>query len=206
MLLERRARDGIADGSVTVLVRRWRRPQVVAGRAYRTAAGLIAVDQVTIVDPDDLTDADAGRAGYRTAAELRADLRGEPGDPVYLLRVRPVDGPDPRAELAATTDLSAADVAELDRRLDRLDRASPIGPWTGSVLAAIRAEPGRRAGDLAAAAGREMLPYKADVRKLKALGLTISLPVGYQLSPRGEMYLRRSSRVPTTPTPGYPDA
>jgi hypothetical protein len=28
------------------------------------------------------------------------------------------------------------------------------------------------------------------VRKLKELGLTESLPVGYRLSPRGEAYLR----------------
>jgi hypothetical protein len=29
-----------------------------------------------------------------------------------------------------------------------------------------------------------------NVRKLKALGLTISLEVGYRLSPRGQAYLR----------------
>ncbi len=194
MLLERRARDGIQDGSVTVLVRRWRRPQVVAGRVYRTAAGLIAVDAVSVVDAATLTDEDARPAGYGSADELRADLRGTDGDPVYLLQVRPADGPDPRAVLASDDRLTAAGVAELDRRLDRLDRAGPSGPWTASILAAIRAEPGRRAGDLAAAADREMLPYKADVRKLKALGLTISLPVGYRLSPRGETYLRTTTR------------
>ncbi|HEY6747129.1 MAG TPA: hypothetical protein VI357_15605 [Mycobacteriales bacterium] len=194
MLLEKRARDGILDGSVTVLVRRWHRPQAVAGRVYRTAAGLIAVDEVTVIDPAALTDADAAPAGYGSADELRADLRGTEGDPVYLLRVRPAEGPDPRAVLASTDGLTEADVAELDRRLDRLDRAAPGGPWTASVLAAIRDEPGRRAGDLAAAAGRERLPYKADVRKLKALGLTLSLPVGYRLSPRGEAYLRATTR------------
>lgn len=110
------------------------------------------------------------------------------------------------SETLADADLTGDDMAELDRRLDRLDRASPTGPWTASVLAAIRAEPGRRAGDLAAAAGRQMLPYKTDVRKLKALGLTISLPVGYRLSPRGEMYLRRSLRGLTGPTPENVDA
>jgi hypothetical protein len=194
VLLERRAREGILDGSVTVLVRRWRRPQAVAGRVYRTAAGLIAVDQVSPVDPATLTEEDAGPAGYRSADELRASLRGTDGDPVYLLRVRPADGPDPRAVLAADDRLTPADVAELDRRLDRLDRANPSSPWTASILAAIRADPGRRAADLAAAAGRETLPYKADVRKLKALGLTISLPVGYRLSPRGAAYLRATHR------------
>jgi hypothetical protein len=43
--------------------------------------------------------------------------------------------------------------------------------------------------------GRERLPFKADVRKLKALGLTISLDVGYRLSPRGEAVLRRLERA-----------
>jgi hypothetical protein len=194
VLVERRAREGIFDGSVTVLVRRWRRPQATAGHVYRTAAGRIAVDAVTVIDPDALTDADAGGAGYPSADALRAALRGDDRDPVYLLRVRPAEGPDPRTELAENADLTPADVAELDRRLDRLDRHGEAGPWTRSVLAAIQAEPGRRAGDLAEAAGRERLAYKADVRKLKALGLTISLPVGYRLSPRGEAYLRATTR------------
>jgi hypothetical protein len=194
VLVERRARDGIFDGSVTVLVRRWRRPQATAGHVYRTAAGRITVDEVTVIDPATLTDADAGSAGYPTVDALRAALRGDDSDPVYLLRVRPADGPDPRAQLAGDVDLTPADIAELDRRLDRLDRSSETGPWTMSVLTAIRSEPGRRAGDLAAAAGRERLPYKADVRKLKALGLTISLQTGYRLSPRGEAYLHATTR------------
>jgi hypothetical protein len=197
VLVERRAREGIFDGSVTVLVRRWRRPQATAGHVYRTAAGRIAVDEVSVIDPEALTDADAEAAGYPTAAALRAALRGNEGDPVYLLRVRPADGPDPRAELADNADLTPADVAELDRRLDRLDRldrGGDAGPWTMAVLTAIRSEPGRRAGDLAAAAGRERLSYKADVRKLKALGLTISLQTGYRLSPRGEAYLHATTR------------
>ena len=33
-----------------------------------------------------------------------------------------------------------------------------------------------------------MLPFKRNVRKLKELGLTESLEVGYRLSPRGEAY------------------
>jgi hypothetical protein len=46
-----------------------------------------------------------------------------------------------------------------------------------------------RAGDLAEAFGRERLKFKTDVRKLKALGLTESLEVGYRLSPRGRAFL-----------------
>lgn len=46
-----------------------------------------------------------------------------------------------------------------------------------------------RAANLAALLGRETLPFKADVRRLKALGLTESLDVGYRLSPRGRAFL-----------------
>ena len=58
------------------------------------------------------------------------------------------------------------------------------------MLACIAAEPGRRAPDFAERFGREVQPFKRDVRKLKELGLTISLLVGYKLSPRGEAYRR----------------
>ena len=47
---------------------------------------------------------------------------------------------------------------------------SPYGPWTRPTLDAIAARPGTRAGDLAAAFGRELAPFKLDVRKLKNLG------------------------------------
>ena len=45
----------------------------------------------------------------------------------------------------------------------------------------------------AAGFGRETLPFKTDVRKLKNLGLTDSLEVGYRLSPRGRAYLEPRS-------------
>ena len=53
------------------------------------------------------------------------------------------------------------------------------------VLDLIAAHPGRRAGDLAPMAGMELLDFKVRVRRLKDLGLTISLGTGYKISPRG---------------------
>ena len=95
--------------------------------------------------------------------------------------------------MAASANLSPADRAELDRRLDRLDRAAVHGPWTRATLAVIAGQPGRRAADLAAWFGRETQPFKTDVRKLKNLGLTESLEVGYRLSPRGTAFLAATS-------------
>jgi len=181
--------DGIRDGSVTVTFRRWKRPQAKAGNTNRTPAGIVRVDSVDVVDPAKITNVDARRSGFSSAAAVRAALHGSPELPVYRVAFHLADEPDPREELQQRADLTADDIAELDKRLGRLDAASPHGPWTRQTLALIAERPQVRAGDLADAVGRERLPFKADVRKLKALGLTISFSPGYGLSPRGEAYL-----------------
>ncbi len=189
MLVPARVGPAIADGSVSVLFRRWRRPQVLAGRVYRTAAGRLLVERVDVVDPARLTAADARRAGASGPDEVRAQLRGDDSWPLYRLRVRLADGPDPRSTLAADGRLDPDAVTALTRRLDRLDRASSHGPWTRQTLRMIEQQPAVRAPDLAASVGRPTQPFKIDVRKLKNLGLTTSLRIGYELSTRGRAYL-----------------
>ena len=182
--------SGIADGSITVAFRRWRRPTVVAGRAYRTGGGRVEVVSVEQVDPSRIHDVDVTRTGHATADEIRAQLRGEADWPVFRIEFRILDEPDPRAVLAEDDRLSADNIDEIDRRLARLDRASRHGTWTVKTLELIRDHPHVRAPDLAARVGRETQSFKLDVRKLKNLGLTLSFNPGYSLSPRGEAYLR----------------
>jgi len=207
MLIEQRLHAGIRDGRITVLFRRWRRPQVVTGHTYRTAAGLIAVDAIDVIG-EKITKADARRAGHPDPESVFAELaaatspaarakRRYPHKPpadgeltTYRVKIRYLDIPDPRDELAAAADLSAADRSAITARLERLDKASSYGAWTLATLKAIAERPGTRAADLASDFNRETQPFKLDVRKLKNLGLTISLEVGYRLSPRGEAYLR----------------
>src|SRR4051812_30102908 len=161
-----RFREPIERGEITVTFRRWKRSQVLAGRTYRTAVGRLVVDAVDVVNPNKITAADARAAGFASRAELLGVLRGEPEWPTYRIRFHLADDPDPRAELAADADLDAEQVVEIDRRLDRLDRASSHGPWTRAVLQTIAARPAVRAPDLAASFGRETQPFKLDVRKL----------------------------------------
>jgi hypothetical protein len=194
MLFEARFWPGLRDGSITMTFRRWKRRQVLAGRRYRTPGGIVEVETVDVVDANEITAADARRSGFTDAATLVAQLRGTDDLPIYRIAFRLVGEPDPRAVLAADAGLSEVDVQAIDRRLARLDAASSHGPWTRAVLEAIAARPATRAADLAATFGRETQPFKTDVRKLKNLGLTISLERGYRLSPRGEAYLRQSER------------
>ena len=197
MLFQKAFWEPIRSGAITVTFRRWKRPQVVAGRVYRSSAGRLHVDSISQVATTDITDVDAQRAGHRCAAALIAELRGRPDDPVYRIEFRYLDEPDPRDLLAADDDLGEHALAEITRRLDRLDRAATHGAWTRVYLETIEANPGVRAPDLAAQFGRETQPFKTDVRKLKNLGLTISLNPGYRLSARGAAYLEAFRDVTT---------
>ncbi|HJR88320.1 MAG TPA: hypothetical protein VJ930_11770 [Acidimicrobiia bacterium] len=183
----------IADGRVTMAFRRWKTQQVIAGRRYRTAAGIIEVDEVGVIDPTDIDDDQARAAGHADAASLVSDLPEREGLPLYRVRFHLVNEPDPRTLLAENDQLTPEEIFQISRRLGRLDRASRHGPWTREVLQAIAANPGRRAPDLAEWFGRETQPFKTDVRKLKNMGLTLSLKIGYRLSPRGDAYLKGTS-------------
>jgi glutathione S-transferase len=105
----------------------------VAGHRYRTAAGMIEVEAVDAVDPAEISDPDAHRAGFPSAGAVVAALRGDAADAVDRVRFHRVEGPDPRGELARDDALSPQDVAEIDRRLARLDRAASGGPWTAAT-------------------------------------------------------------------------
>ena len=186
MLFSGEALRGIASGEVTLAFRRWRRSTVKAGGTLRTRAGVLAIESVEAIEPGRVTDQDARRAGYPDRAALLSSLR--PEGRLYRIAFR-LAGPDPRIALRQRADISPAEREELDRRLARLDAASRRGPWTSEVLRLIARRPATRAADLAADVGREKPPFKADVRKLKELGLTESLEVGYRLSPRGRAYV-----------------
>lgn len=186
MLIRRATLDAIAAGTVTCVFRRWERPRVRVGGRHRTAVGVLEVVSVDVVDEADLTEGDARAAGFADLPALRAAQVGQGA--IHRIGLR-LAGPDPRVELRSRAALRPEERAELVSRLDRLDRASRHGPWTAVVLDLIAARPAVRAPDLAASLGREIAPFKRDVRKLKELGLTESLEVGYRLSPRGTAFL-----------------
>jgi hypothetical protein len=192
VLFEQRLRDGIHSGAIVLAFRRWKRSQVVAGGRYRTGTDMVEVESVEVVGPSSVDSEQASEAGYESVDELLADLRGDPALPVYRIRLRRIDGADPRDELASAARLSDADVVAIKARLDRMDRSSSRGPWTHAVLALIADRPGIVSTVLADAMGWQRQDFKLHVRRLKELGLTLSLDVGYRLSPRGESYLDAS--------------
>jgi biotin operon repressor len=186
---EPRLRTGLHDGTITVAIRRWRRAQVVAGHQYRTGQGMVLAEAIDVITPADITAELARAAGFPDVPAAVADLRGDPALPLYCVRFRALQTPDPRDELASTASVSEDEAAAITARLARMDAASKRGPWTAAVLAQIAARPAVSSVHLAAALDWDRPDFKLHVRRLKALGLTISLDVGYKLSPRGAALL-----------------
>jgi hypothetical protein len=192
VLFPKRVWEGLKDGSVTIAFRYSKRPTVKAGGTQMTPVGVLGIDAVDRIALRAITPAEARAAGYETRAGLVADLARyrRPGTALYRIAFH-YAGEDPRLALREDDRVDAGELQQIRERLARLDRSSRHGPWTRAVLELIRDNPGTLAADLAKRRGRERLDFKADVRKLKTLGLTESLRVGYRLSPRGRAVLRR---------------
>lgn len=192
MLINRATAEGIADGSVTVVLRRWDAPRAKVGGTQRTSAGTIRIDSVAEYGGKyRVTAAQARAAGFPDAKTAQGELDRRPASHTYVIGVSFV-APDERPDLAATLASVGDETAAIVSRLDRWDAASSDGAWTRRYLKLIAANEAVRAPDLAAGQGMDTARFKRRVRQLKSLGLTISLDVGYRISPRGRAFLDAS--------------
>jgi hypothetical protein len=192
VLLNRAVAEGIANGDITLVLRRWDAPRAKPGGTQRTVAGTVRIDDVAEYPGSyRVTAAQARSAGYQDAKTAQNELDRRPARHTYVIAVSFL-APDERPELAADDRLSATDIDAIATRLGRWDAAAET-PWTRQYLEMIGANEAVRAPDLAARVGLDVPRFKRRVRLLKGLGLTISLDVGYRLSPRGRAYLRRTS-------------
>jgi hypothetical protein len=188
VLLNRDTAEGIANGDITLVLRRWDAPRARPGGTQRTVAGTIRIDHIA-EHPGGyrVTAAQARAAGYPDAKAAQKELDRRPAKHTYVITVSYL-APDERPDLAADDRLTDADVDAIAARLARWDGAAEC-PWTREYLDMIAENEAVRAPDLAARVGLEVPRFKRRVRQLKGLGLTISLDVGYRLSPRGKAFL-----------------
>jgi hypothetical protein len=197
LLFQKRFHQGLVDGSVTLTFRRWDKPHVKPGGRYRChPIGVLQVDRIERVRLASITERDAVRSGFASRDELLEYIRSGPGgdtdDDTELFRVElHHGGEEDRVDIALDDALSADDVEAIAARLARLDAK---GKWTATTLRLIEKNPRVAASKLARKVGRETLPFKVDVRKLKHLGLTQSFEIGYEVSPRGRAYLEATAR------------
>ena len=155
----------------------------------------VEVDAVEAVALAEIPATDAKKCGFVSRDELLATIgkhakqKLTARSKVYRVTFHHVRTTDPR--IARRSDASASALGEVEARLARMDRLSKRGSWTRDVLRLIEKRPEVAASQLAPRLKRETRAFKADVRKLKELGLTVSHEVGYSLSRRGRALLKR---------------
>ena len=189
MQFKKAYKQAIAAGTLTTSFRTWKSPQAKAGGQYNIPPyGAIEVDKVKTLTAASVTPAALGRAGLAKPEALYAALGITADQEIYQVDFHFL-GDTPVKQIERSL-LSPEEVKKILERLSRMDQTSP---WTAKALQLIAQNPGTRTGDLAPGCGMETQVFKRNVRKLKAQGLTISLEVGYKLSPRGEQILESLS-------------
>ena len=71
MLLKLELLEAIKAGKVDLVFRRWSRPSVKPGGTLKTKLGVMQIGAIDDVDPDDVSEAEAKRAGFRDLADFR---------------------------------------------------------------------------------------------------------------------------------------
>lgn len=189
MLFRKQVLDKIKAGNVKVAYRRWKSCAVKVGGLQKTSIGVLKFTKVEEVVVQNISLRHARLAGYDSLKELHKDLDFRKEGTIYKINFV-FNGEDPRIKLRGKSKLSKQELEELAKRLERLDKYSKFGEWTLKLLKLIEKNEGVGSVKLAEKMKIPQDKLKLNVRKLKNLGLTISLGTGYKISPRGESYLK----------------
>lgn len=193
MLFKQKHLDGIKAGTISLAFRKWKKLAVSAGSLVKTSVGVIKIISVKEISLHQITDSEANKAGFSTAHSLIQLLENQKEGMIYKIEVA-FDSEEPQSELEENVMLDDDEFESIKAALDHLDKFSKVGKWTTKTLQAIHENPKMKAADLAVKAKKEKEWLKLNIRKLKALGLTISHEPGYTLSSKGREYLRAISK------------
>ena len=83
MLIKREVLDAIQRGEITLQFRRWSRPTVKPGGTLKTKIGLLRIGKITDMRPEDVTLADARKAGFADLDDFRRWLGSMKQGPLF---------------------------------------------------------------------------------------------------------------------------
>jgi len=190
LLFDKRLREPIKQGRVTVTIRSWQSPRVSPGRRYRAGdVGDILIEDMAQMPLSEVTEEEARAAGAESLEEWRrhyltrhpkADLER---DRAYLIRFRYLGD---EAERVRAGQLSEKDLRRLDRELASIDVKSYEGEWTQFFISALTKKRWIRPGELAQHLATDQDAVRRKMKVLVELGLVRADPgLGYSLSNGG---------------------
>lgn len=83
MLIKLATLEAIKRGEIDLQFRRWTRPSVRAGGTLKTRIGLLAIGRMDAMDPDEVGEGDARRAGFRDLEEFHRWLATMKEGPLF---------------------------------------------------------------------------------------------------------------------------
>ena len=173
---------------IETAIRKWTRPTVKENGTLITAVGQLCITSVKKIKYNEITDEEVNKAGYSGREELDTELSYKNAGEIYIITFR-LEGEDPRIELRQNNNITPNELAALQKKLQALEVRSKVEGWPLRILEAVNNQPGLYAIQYANKLGYEKIWFKLHIRKLKNLGLTISLENGYEISPRGQAFL-----------------
>jgi hypothetical protein len=86
MVFAKRLREGVIRGDITLSIRIWASPHVIAGNRYRMGEGHIEIDSITPIGFPDITPELARESGFLGVIDLLKVAKHGRGDKIYLIR------------------------------------------------------------------------------------------------------------------------
>lgn len=83
MLLKREVLEAIQRGEISLQFRRWTRPTVKPGGTLKTKLGILYIGRVDEMDPNDVGETDARRAGFSDVADFQRWLATMKQGPIF---------------------------------------------------------------------------------------------------------------------------
>lgn len=188
MLFKKKFLTLIENGKIHTAFRKWKRPSVSESGTLLTPVGQLRIKSLSKIGYDQISDTEIIQAGYKNRKELDKELAFKDSGDIYKIHFE-LETADPRIELRENTAISDDEMTKIIEKLKRLDSNGKTKKWTLKVLKIVDDEPGKHAIDYSKKLGYEKEWFKLNIRKLKNLGLTISIKDGYEMSPRGKKVL-----------------
>lgn len=189
MLFKKKFLALLEEGRIHIAFRKWTRPSVSQSGTLLTPVGQLRIIALKKIAYSQISDEQISQAGYENRKELDTELAFKNSGDIYLIRFERA-GADPRIALRKNTTILDDEMTQILEKLKRLDERGTIKNWTQRILEIVDIEPGKYAIEYATKLGYEKEWFKLNIRKLKNLGLTVSLKNGYEISPRGRSILK----------------
>lgn len=190
MLFKQKHLDGIKEGKVSLAFRKWKSTPLKKGSLLKTSVGIVEITDIAIINQPHINEIDAQKAGFINLESLLKSIYSEDAGKIYKIHVRFLKE-DKASKPKEKSSLSQGEIDMLKAKLLQMDKYARHGFWTKDILTSIKDNPKLSLTQLSEKTGKTKEWLNLNIRKLKNLGLTVSLDPGFDLSPTGKLLMEQ---------------